>query len=133
MASHAQNEMAENEPTGLFTSLRRVVQLIGATLQNRVDLFALEFQEERYRLVELMLLLAGALMLGLMALILFSGVIVFAFAPEYRLYVAAGLGVFYLAAGAALGWRTKRLLREQPFSETVRQVKKDWECVTPRN
>ena len=125
--------MAENEPTGLFTSLRRVVQLIGTTFQNRVELFAVEFQEERYRLVELMLFLAGALMLALMALILFSAVIVFAFAPEHRLYVAAGLGVLYLGAGGMLGWRAKRLLREQPFSETVQQIKKDWECATPRN
>ena len=118
--------MAENEPTGLVTSLRRVVQLIGRTLQNRVELLVVEFQEERYRLVELMLLLAGALMLGLMALILFSAVIVFAFPPEYRLYIAVGLGVLYLGAGAALGFRAKRLLREQPFSETVQQFKKDW-------
>jgi len=123
--------MAETEPTGVLTSLRRVVQLIGTTLLNRVELFAVEFQEERYRLVELMLLVGGALVLGLLSLIIFSGVIVFAFASEYRIYVAAGLGLVYLASGIALGLRTRRLLREQPFNETVQQVKKDWQCFVP--
>ena len=127
----AENAMADTEPTGLLTSLRRVVQLVGGTLRNRVELFVVEFQEERYRLVELMLLVGGALVLGLLSLIIFSGVIVFAFAPEYRIYVAAGLGLVYLASGLTLGFRTRRLLREQPFAETVQQVKKDWECFVP--
>lgn len=123
--------MAETEPTGVLSSVRRVVQLVSATLLNRVELFVVEFQEERYRLVELMLLVGGALVLGLLSLMIISGVIIFAFAHEYRLYVAAGLGLAYLAAGVALGFRTRRLLREQPFTETVQQVKKDWECFTP--
>jgi len=125
--------MPETEPTstGILSSLQRLVRIVGATLQNRVELLAVEFQEERYRLVELMLLTGGALVLALLALMLFSGVIVFAFPREYRLYIAAGLGVLYLLSGAALGIRIRRLLREQPFSETVQQVKKDWECLTP--
>jgi uncharacterized membrane protein YqjE len=125
--------MAETEPTsaGLLGSLRRLVRIIGATFQNRVELFAVELQEERYRLVELMLLAGGALVLGLLALVLFSGVIVFAFAREYRIYAAAGLGVVYLAVGAGLVMRIKRVLREEMFSATMQQVKKDWECLTP--
>src|SRR5690242_11179786 len=119
--------MAETEPTGLVGSLRRAVQLIGATLLNRVELFAVEFQEERYRLVELMLMVGGALVLALLSLIIFSGVVVFAFAQEYRIYVAAGLGLVYFAGGITLAVRTRRLLREQPFTETVQQVRKDWE------
>jgi len=71
------------------------------------------------------------MVLALLSLMLFSGVIVFAFPAEYRLYIAAGLGVVYLVSGATLGMRIKRLLREQPFTETVQQLKKDVECVTP--
>jgi uncharacterized membrane protein YqjE len=125
--------MAETEPTsgGLLSSVRRLVRILGATLQNRAELLALELQEERYRIVEILLLAGAAMVLALLSLMLFSGVIVFAFPAEYRLYIAAGLGVVYLVSGATLGMRIKRLLREQPFTETVQQLKKDVECVTP--
>jgi uncharacterized membrane protein YqjE len=132
-ASPPLTQMAETEPTsdGLLSSVRRLVRILGATLQNRAELLALELQEERYRIVEILLLAGAAMVLALLSLMLFSGVIVFAFPAEYRLYIAAGLGVVYLVSGATLGMRIKRLLREQPFTETVQQLKKDVECVTP--
>ena len=95
-------QMAETEPTsgGLVSSVRRLVQIFGATLQNRAELFALELQEERYRLVEIMLLAGGAMVLALLCLMLFSAVIVFAFAAgRYRLPsldVLVGFGLFRL-------------------------------------
>jgi len=54
--------------------------------------------------------------------------------PEaYRIWVACGLGVFYLLGILALWSRIKKLLQNQPFPETIGQIKKDWECLTRRS
>ena len=105
--------------------------IIAAILQNRADLLAVELQEEKYRLVEVLILVGIALALGMMALFVFTGVIIFAVPEAYRLWVACGLGVFYLLGIFALWSRIKKLLQNQPFPETIDQIKKDWECLTP--
>jgi uncharacterized membrane protein YqjE len=125
--------MAESEPTsgGTFASFRKIGGIVAAVLQNRADLLAVELQEEKYRLVEVLVLVGIALALGMMALFVFTGVIIFAVPAAYRLWVACGLGVVYLLGIVVLWSRVKRLLQNQPFPETISQVKKDWECLTP--
>jgi uncharacterized membrane protein YqjE len=125
--------MTDSEPTstGPFSSFRKMGGIIAAILQNRADLLAVELQEEKYRLVEVLILVGIALALGMMALFVFTGVIIFAVPEAYRLWVACGLGVFYLLGIFALWSRIKKLLQNQPFPETIDQIKKDWECLTP--
>jgi uncharacterized membrane protein YqjE len=67
----------------------------------------------------------------MMALFVFTGVIIFAVSEAYRLWVACGLGVIYLLGIVALWSRIKKLLQNQPFPESINQIKKDWECLTP--
>src|SRR5258705_13930073 len=108
---------------GFFGLLRRLGRTAIGTLQNRVELAAVELQEERQRVLELILLAGGALMLGGIALALFSAAIILLFAPAYRIYAALGLGALYLAGAAYLGLRIKALLQSSPFSETVNQIR----------
>ena len=105
--------------------------IVAAVLQNRADLLAVELQEEKYRLVEVLVLVGIALALGMMALFVFTGVIIFAVPAAYRLWVACGLGVVYLLGIVVLWSRVKKVLKDQPFPETITQIKKDWECLTP--
>ena len=123
--------MAETETkTGnKFGSFRKIGGIVAAVLQNRADLLAVELQEEKYRLVEVLILVGIALALGMMALFVFTGVIIFALPEAYRLWVACGLGVIYLLGIVVLWSRIKKVLTEQPFPETINQVKKDWECL----
>src|ERR1041384_103926 len=125
--------MAESESTseGPFSSFRKMGGIIAAILQNRADLLAVELQEEKYRLVEVLILVGIALALGMMALFVFTGVIIFAVPDAYRIWVACGLGVLYLLGIVVLWSRIQKLLRNQPFPETITQIKKDWECLTP--
>ncbi len=125
--------MAESEPTsgGTFASFRKIGGIVAAVLQNRADLLAVELQEEKYRLVEVLVLVGIALALGMMALFVFTGVIIFAVPAAYRLWVACGLGVVYLLGIVVLWSRVKKVLKDQPFPETITQIKKDWECLTP--
>lgn len=122
----------EDRPPGLFKSLRKLVTTLAAVLHNRVELFAVELQEERHRLIEVLVLAGGVLVLGTLAVLVFSAVLIFLFAEPYRIYAALGVGVLYLAAAAVLVVRLKRRLRGEPFEETLNQIKKDCECLTPR-
>jgi uncharacterized membrane protein YqjE len=122
---------SESTSTGAFASFRKIGGIIAAVLQNRADLLAVELQEEKYRLVEVLILVGIALALGMMALFVFTGVIIFAVPEAYRIWVACGLGVLYLLGIFALWSRIKKLLQDQPFPETIGQIKKDWECLTP--
>ena len=122
----------EDRPPGLFKSLRKLVTTLAAVLHNRVELFAVELQEERHRLIEVLVLAGGVLVLGTLAVAVFSAVLIFLFAEPYRIYAALGVGVLYLAAAAVLVVRLKRRLRGEPFEETLNQIKKDCECLTPR-
>lgn len=125
--------MADPETTneGIFKSLKRIGGVLVSVLRNRVELFAIELQEEKHRQLELLFLTGSALVLGLLGLGLISGAIVFLFPESARLLAAGGLGVLYLCVMAWLLYRVKKRLPNQPFSETINQLKKDVECLTP--
>jgi uncharacterized membrane protein YqjE len=125
--------MADNEPTspGLLRSLRTILGRLVATLHTRAELLAVELQEERYRMIELLLLAGAALLLGGLALLLLSVTLILIFPPTARVYVAAVLVLLYAFGAGFILWRIKHKLRDEPFSETVGQLKKDWECLTP--
>jgi uncharacterized membrane protein YqjE len=76
-------------------------------------------------------LAGGALVLGTLAVVVFSGVLICLFDPPHRIYAALGVGVLYLAGAAVLVVRLKRRLRAEAFEETLNQIKKDCECLTP--
>ncbi|HWW01305.1 MAG TPA: phage holin family protein [Candidatus Acidoferrum sp.] len=125
--------MVEPEETsrGLFKSLRRLATTLVAVFQNRVELFAVEMQEERHRLVEVLVLAGGALVLATLAVLVFSAVLICLFAEPYRIYAALGIGVLYVLGAVGLAVRLKERLRTEPFTETLNQIKKDCECLTP--
>src|SRR6266481_2348075 len=105
--------MAESEPTteSTFGTFRKIGGIVAAVLQNRADLLAVELQEEKYRLVEVLVLVGIALALGMMALFVFTGVIIFAVPQAYRIWVACGLGVLYLLGLVVLWSRVKKVLK----------------------
>ncbi len=121
----------ETTPNGLVQSLSGFLRAVVGVLRNRAELLIVELQEEKYRLVELLILLGIGLLLGLMVLLLFTGILIFLFPESYRVYVASGLGIIYAAGIMMLVHPIKSRLQVEPFPETVNQVKKDWECLTP--
>ena len=123
----------EQATGGGFHSVKAIFRTAGALLHNRIELLAVELQEEEYRIMELLLLAGVALLLGIMALVLFTGIIIFLFEPQHRLYAAVALCLIYSAGAGLLGFRIKERLRAQPFSETIDQIRKDRDCLLPPN
>jgi uncharacterized membrane protein YqjE len=118
-----------DHPPSLNTLARRVLSTGLGALQNRGELLLVEWQQEKARLTELLFWAVGLMFLGIMALLLLTGTIIFLFSEDLRKYVAAGFTVLYLG-GAIWGVIVVRsLIKREPFSETIEQVKKDSECL----
>lgn len=103
-------------------------------LQNRIELFAVELQEEKCRLIEAILWASAAVVLGMMSLTLLTFVIVIWFWDSARLAVLLALGGVYLL-GTIVAWRglRARLRRTTAFSGTLDEIKRDRACLETEN
>lgn len=116
---------------GIFNSIRRLFESVLAIFQNRFELFAVELQEEKYRLVELLILVGAALFLGAIGIALLIAVVIFLFPESWRLGVAATLGALCLIGVAVIAFRLRKRLRQPPFEASMDQLRKDWQCLNP--
>src|SRR6476659_3606620 len=119
---------SHREPTVGGTLRRTLVTSLGA-LQNRGELFLVELEEEKTRLVTMLLWGVGALFLGMMTVLLLTGTILFLVPENYRLYVAAGFTVLYLSVTLWAVFSLKAILKQIPFDETLAQIRKDRELL----
>ena len=120
---------ADNQSTGLFHSLRRLADTGLAALQNRVELFAVEFREEESHAMEVLVWGAAALFFGMLTVLMLTGTVILLFEPEARPYVAGGFCLLYFlgAVTAMVGLKRRRRNRPPAFSETITQINKDRE------
>ena len=116
---------ANQQPPGFITLVNRLLRTGVGAVQNRIELFAVEWQQERARLADLMV--AGAVMvcLGILAILLFTITIILLFPPELRIYVTAGFAVVYSIAALIAFFSLRNQLKREPFADTIDQAKKD--------
>ena len=127
------SEALETKP-GILVSLKRILDTLLATAQNRVELFAVELQEEKCRVVEAMLCAAAVAAFGMMTLSLVTFTVVLLFWENGRLPALAGLSVLCLV-GTALAWRAlqSRMKTRSAFAGTLDELKKDRSCLGTDN
>ena len=127
--------MAEPEPVsdGVLQTLRRLLTAVTGILRNRTELFAVELQEEKHALFEVLVLGGVVLALGILVLALITMIVILLFAAPYRIYAAGALALLYSALAALFWRRIRKHMRRQPFNESLSQLDKDWECLKPRN
>ena len=127
------SEATETKP-GVWASLKRILDTLLATAQNRVELFAVELQEEKCRLAEAILCAAAAAALGMMTLTLVTFTVVILFWENGRIPALVGLSMLYLV-GTALAWRAlrSRLKARSAFTGTLEELKKDRACLDTDN
>jgi uncharacterized membrane protein YqjE len=102
--------------------------LIGA-LENRAELFTIEFQEESDRLVKVIIFGVSSVLLAMIAVLLITGTIIFLVPEPYRIYAAGGFAALYVAGTVALVLTALKLSKVPPFAESLKQVKKDAELL----
>lgn len=120
-------------PHGLFGSIRGLLQGGVALLHNRIELFATELEEQRVRVVRLLLLSAVTVFLFNSALLVVTALIVFVVGPGARLPVLAALAFLYSGStlGAFLLLRRELRSAPPPFRDTIGELKKDTACLEP--
>ena len=101
---------------------------VGAFL-NRGELLALEWQEERQRLVEMMAWTVGWVFFGVMAAVMLTGTIILLVPEDKRVYVTGGFTLLYFAAAIWVWSVLKKLVQKEAFTESLSQIRKDAECL----
>lgn len=121
--------------SGLLDAARKLGESLLATVHDRVELFSLEFQEEKYRLIRLFVLMSAVVFAGVMAATFVSLTLVYLFWESARIYVLAGLAVFYCAAVAVLVYSIRRYIERgpRPFAGTLQELREDRTCIRPTN
>ncbi len=122
-------------PPGLLESLRKLGRTGLATVENRLELFAVELGEQKARLVKVLTLAMATVFLGNTALLVITAAVVLAASPETRLPVLVGLSLLYVAVTVGLYLALRKELRSAPppFQDTISELKKDSDCLKPRN
>ncbi|HVV72254.1 MAG TPA: phage holin family protein [Verrucomicrobiae bacterium] len=110
---------------GLTTLLGRLARTGLGALRNRVELLAVEWAEERLRMMQVLSWAVGFILAGGLAALLLTATIIFLFHEELRIYVAAGFTVLYALCALGAWVRLRMLLKQEPFAETVDQANKD--------
>lgn len=119
------------EENGEHPGLKKLVGRLARTglgiLRNRGELLAVEWQEEKILALELLCCAVACLFLGFLGAALLTGVIIFLFPNDLRLYVAGAFALLYLLGATWAGYALKSRLDRKPFGESLEQLKKDRE------
>ena len=116
---------------GLFGSIRRLVDTGLGLAHNRLELFVVEFQEEKTRFAELLMLICVLVAAGMVALLVATFTIVLVFWDNGRIPALAAMSILYTGVTAWL-WRIVRnrlYHAPKPFSATLNELEKDKACL----
>jgi uncharacterized membrane protein YqjE len=122
-------------PAGILKTLRKLGRTGVALLQNRIELFSVELEEQKARLVKILVLAGVAIFVGNAALLAVSAAIVVLAGPEARVYVLIALSALYIlvALWAFLALREELWDSPPPFEDSVSELKKDGDWLNPPN
>ena len=123
-------ETSTGSMSQLATTSKKFVRRLATIGENRLELLAVEVQEERERLLHAFLLALSVAAFGLLAGIALTAaiaVLLWAWSPVAVLLILTGI---YAAAGIFLYQRLTGLLRNwQTLSASLDQLRKDRECL----
>jgi len=121
----------EGPAAGLLRSLRTLAADVLGGTHDRIELFALELQEEKVRAVRTLCWLGGALMAGFLAVVFASVTIVCLLWETARFAALGGLTAVFAVACALLvfGLRRQRAREPRPFAATRRELNQDCACL----
>jgi uncharacterized membrane protein YqjE len=123
-------EEATSSLSQLATTSKQFVRRLATIGENRLELLAVEVQEERERILHAFLLALGVAMFGLLAGITLTAaiaVLLWTWSPVTVFLILTGI---YGATGIFLYQRLTGLLRDwQTLSSTLDQLRKDRECL----
>jgi len=120
---------------GIIGSFRTLGHGLLSTVHDRVELFALELQEEKFRLIQTFIWICAAVFSGMMAITFASLTLVYIFWESARLAVLGGVTLFYIGSLVAIIVGFRRFIARQPtpFAATRQELGEDRACILKRN
>jgi uncharacterized membrane protein YqjE len=116
-----------SETGGLFASLKRLLSTALGIVSTRLELLANEWEEERMRLMSMLMLALLAVFFICMAVVLFAIFIVAAFWHDHPLLAISILSLSFFVMSAFCALSLRRLLRQRPvlFSASMAELRRD--------
>lgn len=120
---------------GLLDGLRGLLGALFELAGRRLELISIEAQEEKARLLDLLLRVAMVVVLGWMTLVTATATLVVALWDTHPLIVLGSVTLLYGGASALLALSLRRRLRQaaHPFATTIEELRKDRECFGTKN
>ena len=120
---------------GWLESLRRIGESSLALVRGRFELFTVEWQEEKLRLLNLLFWFGLAVTLGAAGVLVGMAVLALWLWDSFRYGGLIGLALAALATAAGIAWGLRRKIQTgaQPFNQTVAEFRKDGECLQKKN
>jgi len=124
-------EPAKPAPAGYLSSLRSLGDGLLAGAQDRLELFTVELQEEKFRLIQTFIWISAALFAAMMTVTFASLALVYFFWESARLAVLSGLAIFYAAVTFTIVIAFCRYLARlpRPFSAMQQEIGEDRACI----
>jgi uncharacterized membrane protein YqjE len=122
-------------PVSLVEAARRLGGDLVGTVQDRVELLAVELQEEKLRLTQMFIWASFVVFAGIMALTFGTLTIVVLCGPDARAAVLVAFALLYGGAAVGLVLAFRRFLRRQPLplQASLEELQKDAACIPPPN
>jgi uncharacterized membrane protein YqjE len=114
---------------GLPSLLGRIARTGMGALLNRGELLAVEWQEERQRLVEVMAWTIGWVFFAVMGAVMLTATIILLVPADKRVYVTGAFTLLYIVATVWVWFVLKKLVQQEAFTESLAQIRKDAECL----
>src|SRR5262245_25494398 len=128
--------MAEGDHSGgLFSSVRRVADTCVSGIHNRVELLSIELQEEKIRLVRLLLWTGAALFASFLAITVITIGIVMLFPNDKWNIAFIGFGALYALVAVVIAVKLRGEVRNAPppLADTMSELRKDLQSLRSRN
>src|SRR5436190_14964171 len=124
----------ERPSGGVLESFRKLCDAGLAQVQNRIELFAVEMQEEKARLLRIIVLAAGVFFLAGVAVVMVTLTLVWLAGESARVPVLVGVTALYVAGSVAGFLALRKQLRSSPppFQDTISELKKDRDWLSSR-
>jgi uncharacterized membrane protein YqjE len=128
-------ESSSAHTAGFFGSLRALGSGLLATAKDRLELFSVELQEEKFRLIQLFVWISAAVFAAVMLITFASLTLVYWLWESARLAALGGLAIFYLVVLVAVLIALRRFIVRQPapFAATRQELGEDIACIRKAN
>jgi uncharacterized membrane protein YqjE len=124
-------EKTTSGSAGIMGSLRALGDSMLASVEERLELFSIDLQEEKFRLIQTFVWISVGLFTGMMAVMFASLTLVYAFWESARLAVLGGMATFYAVTLVVIIVAFRRFIARQPrpFAATLQEISQDRACI----